>query len=413
LIRPAFSKNTFQEAPGAFFGEIPARISSCFSTKAMPNSFLTIHENALPPELKGVTAPPRIFDIPEIPRGLIDDWIKAAAEDTLGSAHTRRNYQADIEDFEAWRNGRQITKDLITEYLGYRNEKAGHDLSPTYRQRILAALRWWVRALIGKIGSEPLPQDYWPWRDEMINQLEAVSKFAGPRGYRKKAAEAGRHIPDQEMRALLDVCRNDPDQFRGARDLAMIAVAVAAGPRVHELTDIRMSDVKLQTDSDGSGYVITVIGKGNKEADLYVEGFGAKYLADWLALRGDAPGGVFCPISHVGNPRKAARSGEWKSMTPEAARQILAKRCEQAGILAPTTWHDFRRTMIGNMIGEEDIKLAQKAARHANVSQTAAYDRRPAQETRNALRRQAERLLPTRKKESAASREAGLSKKVD
>jgi hypothetical protein len=48
--------------------------------------------------------------------------------------------------------------------------------------------------------------------------------------------------------------------------------------------------------------------------------------------------------------------------------------------------------MIGNLIEEEDIKIAQRAARHANVSQTAAYDRRPEEEMRRALRRQADRL---------------------
>jgi site-specific recombinase XerD len=79
-------------------------------------------------------------------------------------------------------------------------------------------------------------------------------------------------------------------------------------------------------------------------------------------------------------------------MTTEAARLILVERCEQAGIDKVTTWHDFRRTMIGNLIDEEDIKIAQRAARHANVSQTAAYDRRPEEEMRRALRRQADRL---------------------
>src|SRR5512136_924304 len=83
----------------------------------------------------------RAFDIPRVSPGVIAEWVDAARDAGLASNHTRRNYQDDIEDFEAWREGRQITARLIERYLRHRRSAAGRDLSPTYRRRILAALR--------------------------------------------------------------------------------------------------------------------------------------------------------------------------------------------------------------------------------------------------------------------------------
>ena len=80
-----------------------------------------------------------------------------------------------------------------------------------------------------------------------------------------------------------------------------------------------------------------------------------------------------------------------KAMTTEAARLILGERCAQAGITKRTTWHDFRRTLIGNLI-RQDIGIAQRTARHANVTMTAKYDRRPDEEAKEALRKELDRL---------------------
>jgi hypothetical protein len=57
-------------------------------------------------------------------------------------------------------------------------------------------------------------------------------------------------------------------------------------------------------------------------------------------------------------------------MSTGAARLILAERCTQAGITKRTTWHNFRRTLIGTLI-PQDIRIAQRTARHANVTMTA------------------------------------------
>jgi hypothetical protein len=92
-----------------------------------------------------------------------------------------------------------------------------------------------------------------------------------------------------------------------------------------------------------------------------------------------------------GRFRKVNEADALMAMSTEAARLILAERCAQAGITKRTTWHDFRRTLIGNLI-RQDREIAQRTARHANVTMTAKYDRRPDEEAREALRKELDRL---------------------
>ena len=331
-----------------------------------------------------------IFEIPQVPLEAIAAWIEGAVG--LASGHTRRNYRADIADFEAWRLGRQITRSLVEDYLQYRSgEDPDHDLSPTYRRRILAALRWWIRCIREQVQEAQIKSTLWPWKYELLSQLDLAAQVKGPRGQRKEAARAGRHLKDEEALGLLETCLQDPDEKHGARDLAMIAVAIAAGPRVHETVGIALADIREETDAEGLAYRINVIGKGDKQGDLLIVGIAAHSLKQWLDLRGNEPGGVFCPINRWGRFRKVKGGEALKAMTTEAARLILAERCAQAGINKRTTWHDFRRTLIGNLI-RQDIGVAQRTARHANVTMTAKYDRRPDEEEKQALRKELDRL---------------------
>ncbi len=337
----------------------------------------------------------RAFEIPQIPSDVIADWIDQAKDGSLASGHTRRNYQADILNFEAWRRGRQITPKLVRDYLRHRRDETGHELSPTYRRRVLAAIRWWIRCIVSEVQTQPIAPRLWPWKYELLNQLDLTTKFRGPRGQRKEAAQAGRHIEDEEAVALLDACLRDLDELRGARDLAMIAVAIASGPRVHENVGILLKDVADESDATGPAYRINIIGKGDKAGDLLIVGLAAEYLKRWLDLRGNEPGGVFCPIHREGQFRRMPGKNALKPMTTEAARLILAERCRQAGIHKRTTWHDFRRTIVGKLI-RHDIGIAQRAARHVTVNQTVKYDRRPDEEVKAALLKEIERLRQLR-----------------
>jgi hypothetical protein len=88
---------------------------------------------------------------------------------------------------------------------------------------------------------------------------------------------------------------------------------------------------------------------------------GCAPVDSWLDLRGNEPGGVFCPVNRWGRFRKVKGCEALKAMTTEAARLILAEHSAQAGITKRITWHDFRRTLIRNLI-RQDIGIAQRTA---------------------------------------------------
>ena len=95
---------------------------------------------------------------------------------------------------------------------------------------------------------------------------------------------------------------------------------------------------------DGGSSTIRVIGKRNKERTLYLHGGALRALDAWLEVRGDSEGAVFCPINKGGT---IFPDRQMSTMT--ALDWILKKRLKQAAI-APMNWHDFRRTVTGDLL---------------------------------------------------------------
>ena len=100
-----------------------------------------------------------------------------------------------------------------------------------------------------------------------------------------------------------------------------------------------------------------------------------RYLSDWLAVRGTEAGPLFTAINKGG---KLAKTGSvYPGITPNGLAKMLAKRLVAAGIVADTTWHDFRRTFAGNLLDNgADLSTVQKLMGHSSPATTGAYDRR-------------------------------------
>lgn len=129
-------------------------------------------------------------------------------------------------------------------------------------------------------------------------------------------------------------------------------------------------EVPLTKPEQQSLLTLRVIGKGNKERKIYLHSGALDAMVDWLVVRGDDPGAIFCAIN------KSGRVFSDRIMTTTALDYILKKRMLKAGI-APMTWHDFRRTNAGNLLDAGvDISTAAGLLGHSSVETTARYDRR-------------------------------------
>jgi site-specific recombinase XerD len=289
----------------------------------------------------------------------------------LRSHNTKRGYKFDLGAFETWRAGRPISKLLVEAYAA---ELQQAHKSPNTINRVLASIRWWARRLADLAQDRPVYTD-----QERAQRAEIVAhaeRVAGVKDVRGERPPKGRHIAAGELAALLSACVDDPTPA-GVRDAAVIALAWSTGARRSELAGLAFSNFMRTGEGEGD---LHIWGKGDKPRVVYVFNGAASYLADWLALRGDADGPLFYAINKAG----AIQAGH--GVSDEALAQMLAKRRAQAGVQS-LTWHDFRRSFAGNLLDNgNDLVTVQKLMGHSSPTTTANYDRRGDEVKRKASR---------------------------
>jgi integrase len=193
-----------------------------------------------------------------------------------------------------------------------------------------------------------------------VDTYQRIRAIKAPRGSR---LPAGRDIGHGEKTALMDACSDAPGAI-GVRDTAIVALLIGTGCRRAEVARLAIEDYDRETDA------LRIIGKGDKERIVFLSNGARETMLEWLAVRGDAPGALFPPMSKGGGIHYA------RHMTPTAVHLIVQTRAGQAGI-AHLTPHDFRRTVAGDML-DNGVDLATVAGvlGHSDTAQTARYDRR-------------------------------------
>lgn len=148
----------------------------------------------------------------------------------------------------------------------------------------------------------------------------------------KKAHEP---LTDQEIRALLRVCRGD--SFEDRRDTAIIRVLLDNGMRVSGLVGLRYTPDDPETnDVHLSRYTLRIVLKGGDEHLAPIGRKAAAALDRYIRARARRPDASSSPWLWLGKKGRMTRSG---------VAQMLARRGEQAAIRGRVHPHRFRRTM--------------------------------------------------------------------
>lgn len=201
------------------------------------------------------------------------------------------------------------------------------------------------------------------WRLGLLSRDDA-ERAADLKPVQGEDIPAGRHVPFGELAALWQAAAESP------RDLALLGL-LRLGLRRNEVVNLDLSGY-----ADGR---IRFRAKGNKEREVDVPESLRATFAAWLEVRGDEPGPFLLPL------QSRSKKPIPRRMTPVALR-LAVLRLEQRAKIRHLTPHDVRRSSIGDLLDADvDLVTVAKIVGHANVNQTAKYDRRPAAKRKAAL----------------------------
>lgn len=174
----------------------------------------------------------------------------------------------------------------------------------------------------------------------------------------------GRAVEMNEMKALLQTCLLDESPI-GIRDAAILSVMFVAGLRRFEIQALNTEDFDVKT-----GAVTVLKGKRNKSRVMYLEGHAKQHVLDWLKVRGTKPGALFNAIDRHGLVAE-------NRLGSQGIYDMIRRRSRQANLEASPSPHDFRRTMISEMLDRGvDVVTVADIAGHEDLNTTRRYDRR-------------------------------------
>lgn len=199
------------------------------------------------------------------------------------------------------------------------------------------------------------------WRHRLLDHesFQRIVDFPPIRGHR---IPPGRQLTHEEIRKLFEACWSRPTPAN-VRMAAMLAVFLSTGCRRAELSGIQLDDYDAE-----SGRLL-LRGKGNKERLAYIATpAGKRYLARWLAHRGDEPGPFFRAMTRYGHVYPRPLSYWLVSVH-------LERLAARAGVQKFNT-HDFRRTFVSDRLEDSDIETVMRLVGHADPKTTSRYSRR-------------------------------------
>lgn len=234
---------------------------------------------------------------------------------------------------------------------------ANRDLAPATRNRYLSAMRG-VAKEAWLSGAMP---------SDSYRGIQAVSSVKGSR-----LASSGKLIKKEDIGRLL--CKNgtDSNTIIAIRDRAIIALMLTSGLRKSEVCGLKTNSVSLEDLS------LNVIGKGDKEAKVFIQSDAISYLRKWLDIKGFESEFVFNPIN------KGGRITD-KMISSSGITHILERAAKRASV-EPFAPHDTRRTFATSLFaaGTDPLKV-RDAMRHSSVETTQIYNIQDQEKLRKAI----------------------------
>jgi integrase len=173
------------------------------------------------------------------------------------------------------------------------------------------------------------------------------------------------------MRALSAACDAD-GSAEAVRDRALLWFGFASGGRRRsEIASALFADLRR----DGDDYYFLLrTSKTNKTGELEVKpvfGLAAYHLTQWLELRGNWAGPLFCRLARDGVVRR-----EGNAMSTEMIRLVIRKWAARAGVTRRLSAHSLRSGFL-TQAGIDKVPTAEamKLSGHRTYQMVAQYYR--------------------------------------
>ena len=259
------------------------------------------------------------------------------------SAHTIRNYRADLRQFVRYFTPpegeppapAEFDNLAIREWLG---DLYARRLSPVTIRRKLAAVRSLFQYLVRNGVVE-------------VNRAKLTGTPKAPKPLpRVMSAE-------QTNRLLDDVADNDLKRANSRRDTAIFELLYGCGLRISELVGLNLADVNL------AGRWVNVRGKGKKERQVPIPGKAAAALERYLADREADPGETAVFLNHRG-----------RRLSDRGARGIVKLYGTLLAGDSSLHPHSLRHAFATHLLSDgADLRSIQELLGHAQLSTTQKY----------------------------------------
>jgi integrase/recombinase XerD len=163
------------------------------------------------------------------------------------------------------------------------------------------------------------------WQGQSMTREEYQAAINVP-AVRGESERRGRDLSAVELRGLFDACTRSPGDGRGPdsaarrrRDAAFLALAYGCGLRRSEAVAVDVADLDLVSEE-----LRVRRGKGRKPREVNLPPSAVPALKDWLQVRGEEPGPLFCAVLKSGRP---AHDGEGLArLSPATVWRICRER---------------------------------------------------------------------------------------
>ena len=191
-------------------------------------------------------------------------------------------------------------------------------------------------------------------------EQKRVANVQSIKGERKKKR---RFIPEESLARVFKSCALDPNAVAGSRDAALMALYFGCGLRRFEAIQLLLDDIEMRDD----GWLVTVVGKRNKERTVGVPAGAIAFINDWLEHRGRTSGPLFYPVRKNGMMVQ-----QDQPMSTRTGNKIVDRRLLAAGVpkFSP---HDLRATSTTILAGLLTVFQTMEWAGHESAETTKGY----------------------------------------